>query len=81
MSDGLKVVPISNLINKNAVEVLEEALAMAKSGEISQCAMCWVMPDETISGRYSSGDRNITMWAALSHCEREFYKMTFFPEE
>jgi len=80
MSDTPKVVQFKKEPNKGAIEVLEEALAMAKSGEIKQCAVAWVSDRESIGGRWSQGSENLTMWSALSHGEREFYSAVIVGE-
>lgn len=60
--------------NKDAINVLEEAIEMIKKGELSQVAVSWVTSDHAIGGNLSSGGNNILMWASLEHGARECYK-------
>lgn len=69
----MEVAKLERSVNKDAVEVLEDALAMVKNGEISAIALSWLTPEGSMSGQCSHGHNNIMMWAALEHHAREFY--------
>jgi len=74
-----KVSIISSTPNKSAVEMCKEILAAVERGDIKQICVSYVTKDGGISGDFSAGNSHVLMWAALSHCEREFYK-TFIAE-
>jgi hypothetical protein len=60
--------------NKDAIEVLEEALERAKNGDIVDVAISFVTTGGGISGDCSGGSNQIMMWAALEHHCKSFYK-------
>lgn len=76
----MKVVQIKSTVNGSAIEVLEETIERVKSGEITEVGIAFVTKEGSLGGRFSSGDKQITMWAALMHATKEFYRLTFGDE-
>lgn len=68
-----KVSEIKPKPNASCVEVLEDALEMAKRGEIRGCAVSWITERNGIAGDWSGGNNQLTLWAAMCHIEREFH--------
>lgn len=70
----VKVVENISRSNSDAIEVLEEALKMAKAGEILAVGVSWVTSDNSIGGQTSGSPNRVMMWGALELNAREFYK-------
>lgn len=70
----MNIVKIRPSKNKDAIELMEEALEMVKSGEITSIALSWVTKDGGIGGDFSAGNDPILQWSSLRHCEMSFYK-------
>lgn len=62
--------------NKEAIEILEDALEKVKSGEYSSIHVAWVTKDTGIGGTFSSGT-NFLMWASIENAARSYYKNAF----
>jgi GTPase len=69
----MDVVPLSREPNKDAIQMLEAAIDMVKSGEITSVAVSWVTSDNCISGDVSSGTNKAMLWASIEHTARSFY--------
>ena len=69
----MPVTEINKTSNRDVVEVLEEALAMAKSGEIIQVSVSWVNAGKGTGGQHSSGGDAYSAWVALEHHSRAYY--------
>jgi len=70
----MTVLEIKKKINKDAIEVLEEALNTVKSGEMVSVAVVGVLKNGGIYWDIGSGNNAFTMWAALMHTANEYYK-------
>ena len=68
------IVQIKKRTNKDAIEMLEEAIVMIKAGNITDVAIAWVTLNEQIGGDISAGTKSVLMWAALEHTTKSFYK-------
>ena len=69
----MKIVPMKEKPNTDAVEVLENMIERVKSGEIKAIAISCVTKDGGITGETSSGDNDFLLWAALMHSTNLFY--------
>ena len=76
-----KIVSIKATANQSAVEVLEDALEMAKSGHITAVAVSCITKDNSISGEYSNGPNQLMLWASLEHAAKSFYLNHIFNED
>lgn len=63
--------------NKDAVEVLEEALKCVKSGDIKSVSISWVTKNDTVCGDISSGDNQLLMLASMENTLWSFKNMVF----
>ena len=72
---GLFVVglPIKHQTNTAAIQILEAALAEARTGNIIDVSISWVTSEMAIGGDFSGGGNNIMMWASIEHSARSFY--------
>ena len=77
----MEVINLSQQPNKSVITVLEDALEAAKDGKIADLCIAYVTSEGNISGDFSGGKNKFSMWAALSHCEREFYQMNICESE
>jgi len=68
------IVDIKKKVNGDAESMCKEVLEAIQRGDIRQICFSYVTKDGGISGDFSAGDNAVLMWAALSHCEREFYR-------
>jgi hypothetical protein len=68
------IVQIQNRMNKDAIELLEEAIIEIKSGEILEIAIAFVKPGVVIGYGASGGNESILLGAALSYADRNFNK-------
>lgn len=68
-----KVIELKKKPNADAEELCKEILERIQSGDITDICFSYVTKRGGISGDFSYGDNSITMWAALSYCERQFY--------
>lgn len=53
--------------NKDAVEVLEEALRRVRSGDIKSVSISWVTKKGAVCGDISSGDNQLLMLASMEN--------------
>ena len=60
-------------INHDVIELLEETLSKAKSGEIVGLSVSWVTKDGSIGGDISESENGILMWASIEHNARSCY--------
>ena len=63
----------ADVVNTDALELIESMIPRIKSGEITAIGISWVDKDDSIGGNTSSGKQNITMFASLEHLSRQFY--------
>lgn len=63
--------------NKDAVEVLEEALRRVKSGDIKSVSVSWVTKDDTVCGDISSGKHQLLMIASMENTLWSFKERVF----
>ena len=69
----MSVTELKKPTNKDAAEVLEEALERVRAGELTTVSVSWVTADGAIGGSNSSGGNTFTTWAAMEHNARSFY--------
>jgi len=69
----MKVVPIKRIVNKSALEVLDEMRELVESGEVVALAICTVTNDGGIGGEVSSGPNDILMWSSMQHLTNHHY--------
>ena len=69
----MSVTELKKSPNKDAIEVLEEALVKARAGELMAVGVSWVTSDGGIGGNNSSGGDVFLTWASLEHNARSFY--------
>ena len=65
---------IKKPINKGAIDVLKETVALVEKGDVVDLSIAWVTKDGGIGGIKSGGDNQILMWASLEHSTKQFYK-------
>ena len=68
------IVQIQRRTNKDAIELLEEAIVKIKSGEILEVAIAFVKPGVIIGYGVSEGTESILLGAALAYANRNFHK-------
>ena len=68
------LVKIQKRTNKDAIELLEEAIAEIKAGDITEVCIAFVTSDGGIGFESSEGKRAILLGAAISMAERNFHK-------
>lgn len=74
------IVEIKAHPNQDAIDVLEEALVRARSGDIVSVGISWVTKEKSICGDVSAGPNQILMFAALEHNARSFYMDNFYED-
>jgi len=73
INDMGKLTPIKHQTNTAAIQILEAALAEARTGNIIDVSISWVTSEMAIGGDFSGGGNNIMMWASIEHSARSFY--------
>lgn len=63
--------------NKDAVEVLEEALRRVKSGDIASVSVSWVTKSGNVCGDISSGENQLLMMASMENTLWSFKDIIF----
>ncbi len=69
----MKIVPIKERVNADAVEILKDAIKRVEAGEITGITLSWITDEGEVSGEWSSSPNNILMWSAIKHIEISFY--------
>ena len=74
----MDIVPVEKLVNKSAIETLDEMRVLVESGEVVAIAIATVTKDGGISGDVSSGPNQILMWSSLQHMTNTHYEKMIF---
>jgi hypothetical protein len=69
------IVQIKKRTNKDAIEMLEEAIVMIKAGNITDVAIAYVISNGSIGYEVSEGKQSILLGAALNMADRTFHKL------
>lgn len=70
----MSVVEIKKSVNKDAIDILKDAIERVESGELVSIAVSGVLKDSGIYTGISSGNNVFTMWAALMYTTNEHYR-------
>jgi len=71
----VNIVDIKKRTNKDAIEMLQEAIVEIEAGRIVDVAIAYVTPSGGIGYESSQGEQAILLGAALSMAERSFHKL------
>lgn len=77
----MKIVTLNPGQNKDAIEILEEALRRVKKGELTAVSLSWVTKDGRICGEISSGKNQLLMLTSIENTLWHFKEETFRGEE
>lgn len=77
MTDDIKVVPMPVRQNVSAISILEDALEMAKEGDIEAVSIAYVTKDGSLGGDVSSGRDKFYLLLAMRYVFQYFEKSVF----
>lgn len=73
----MEIVALKPEQNKEAIEILEEALKRVKKGELTAVSLSWVTKDGRICGEISLGKNQLLMLASIENTLWHFKENTF----
>lgn len=76
----MEVVTLRPSLNKDAVEVLENALERVKSGDIKAVSISWVTKNGNVCGDISSGENQLLMLVSMENTLWSFKEKVFNDE-
>jgi hypothetical protein len=69
----MNVIQITREKNRDAVDMLKDAIRRIEQGEITDVGISWVLRNGSIGGDVSEGSNDVLMSMSLIHSERSFY--------